>query len=496
MNEGIKNLVIVGGGTAGWMAAAALSKQLGKLIQVTLIESEDIGTIGVGESTIPPLRAFHQVLGIDERAFMRATSATFKMGVSFEGWGDINSSYIHSFGITGQESWMAGFQNLWLLAREKGFATDFGDYCFELMAAKQAKFALVPKSNIHYAYHLDASKYARFLRAYCQDTNLKRIEGKVVSVKQNTSNGFIESIKLASGEEIQGDLFIDCTGFSGLLIEKTLNTGYEDWSHWLPCDRAIVAQTAATGPAVPYTRAIAHDAGWRWRIPLQHRIGNGLVYSSKNLSDEEAKQRFMDSIEGPPINEPRLICYKTGRRLKTWNKNCIALGLSGGFIEPLESTGIHLFMTGITRLLQLFPFGGISPSVIKTYNSQSQKEYEKIRDFIVLHYHLNQRNDSPFWRFCRDMELPPGLEEKISLFQESARVFKEEGDPFRVDSWTQVMLGQGISPKSYHHIAMNMSDAELARFLEQLKSNIASKLATLPAHQDFINHYCKATDMA
>lgn len=485
------NVVIVGGGTAGWMAAAAISKTLGVLVDVTLIESKEIATIGVGESTIPPLKSFHQLLNINEADFMRATNATFKMGVQFEGWGSEGSDYIHSFGITGQESWMAGFQNLWLLAREKGLASDFGEYCFELVAAKQAKFALRPKSHVHYAYHLDAAEYVKYLKNYCKETGVKHIQANVVDVAQDTSNGFIESVTLDGGEVVGGDLFLDCTGFHGLLIEKTMNTGYEDWGHWLPCDRALVVQTPSAGALLPYTRAIAHDAGWRWRIPLQNRIGNGFVYSSKYLADEVAHQNFLASIEGVPLSEPRLISYRTGRRLKAWNKNCIALGLSSGFIEPLESTGIHLFMTGITRLLQLFPCGKICPSIVREYNDQTRKEFEHIRDFIILHYHVSQREDSRFWYYCRNMDLPDQLSEKIQLFRESARIFKEEGDPFRVESWAQVMIGQGLLPESYHKVGLNVPDERLENYLRDLQTNIAKNVESLPSHEDFIQGYCK-----
>ncbi len=496
MNNGIRRIVIAGGGTAGWMAAAALSKKFGHVLDVTLIESDAIGTIGVGESTIPPLRSFHQLLGIDESTFMKATSATFKLGVSFEGWGGVDSHYIHTFGSTGRGTWMAGFQSLWLRGREKGFATDFGDYCFELVAAQQNKFGLPtdPRSHIQYSYHLDATAYAKFLKQFCldQNNNFSRIEGKITSVQQNHSSGFIESLTLDSGKVVDGDLFIDCTGFRGLLIEQTLKTGYEDWSHWLPCDSAVVAQSESRGDAVPYTRAIAHDAGWRWQIPLQHRMGNGLVYCSGNLSDDEAVNRFRECVDGELVTEPKVIKYTTGRRLKLWNKNCIALGLSGGFVEPLESTGIHMFMAGVIRLMQLFPVDGISLAIVKEYNKQSQKEIELIRDFIILHYCVSHRGDSPFWRFCRDMELPESLKDKIDLFKETSRIYKEQGDPFAESSWAQVMFGQGIMPKSYHSLAQEMTDAQLEKFFSNVKSTIAEKVSILPSHQEFIDHYCKA----
>lgn len=490
MHKPIRNIVIVGGGTAGWMAATALSTQLGSLVKVTLVESEKIGTIGVGESTIPPLRLFHRTLKIAEPDFMRATSATFKLGISFEGWWQPGQSYIHAFGTTGQESWMAGFQNLWLLAKDKGIAREYGDYCFEAVASKHNKFLLAQNQTIHYSYHVDATAYAKFLRNICERTGVIRREGKVEHVIQNHDTGYIESVKLDSGKTIEGDLFVDCTGFRGVLIEKTLNTGYEDWGHWLPCDRAIAAQTEISGPLVPYTRAIAHKAGWRWRIPLQTRTGNGLVYSSKYLSDDEALKFFLEQIDGSPITEPNHIQYKTGRRLKAWNKNCIALGLSSGFVEPVESTGIHLFMTGITRLLQLFPFAGIAPSVIKEYNAQTKIEMEKIRDFIILHYHLNQRNNDPFWRHCRDMELPEDLQEKIDLFKESANTFHQEGDTFRPESWTQVMLGQGIMPERYHQVAKNIPDAQIKNYLEDMRASLQKRVDAMPTHQEFVSAYC------
>ena len=486
----IKRIVIAGGGTAGWMAAAALAKTCGHMLQVQLVESDTLGTIGVGESTIPPLRAFHQLLKIDEAEFMRATAATFKLGVNFEGWGTQHSDYMHAFGTTGRESWIAGFQHLWLLARERGLAADFGDYCFELKAARAHKFELSANAPMQYAYHLDANRYAHFLRRFSERHGAVRIEGKIVRVEQNVDSGFIEALTLESGQQVHGDLFIDCTGFKGLLIEQTLNTGFEDWSHWLPCDSAWAVQTEAVDAPVPFTRAIAHGAGWRWRIPLQHRVGNGLVYSSHHLDEAAARRQLLAEIVGEPVTEPRLIRYRTGRRLHAWRHNCIALGLAAGFVEPLESTGIHLFMTAITRLLQMLPLDKICSSVVREYNAQTRREIEKIRDFIVLHYHVSQRADTPFWRLCRSMELPPGLQDKIDLFRESAQVFREEGDPFRADSWTQVMLGQGLNPAEHHPVAATMTDEALTGYLSQIQHTIEQRVAALPAHQSFLARYC------
>jgi len=487
----IKKVVIAGGGTAGWIVAAALSKKMKGVLDVALVESEDIGTIGVGEATIPPIRVFHKLLNIDEQAFMKATSATFKLGIAFEGWKNVGDEYIHSFGKTGRETWLAEFVHFWLKAKEMNIAGDFGDYCYELQAAKKNKFATDPQSDINYAYHLDAGRYARFLRSFSEENGATRIEGKIISVNQHSSSGFIESLVLESGEKVEGDLFIDCTGFQGVLIEKTLHTGYEDWSHWLPCDSALAVQTESVGPAIPYTRSIAHEAGWRWQIPLQHRVGNGLVYSSQHMSDDEAKAKLLADIEGKPVTDPRLIKYRTGRRRKVWNKNCVALGLSSGFIEPLESTSIHLFIMGVTRLMQLFPFGGIEQSLVDEYNAQAIKELEMVRDFIVLHYKVNERSDGSFWSHCRNMDIPESLARRIEVFKNAALAFQHEGELFRVDSWTQVMLGQGLEPKQYHRVVELMEDKELEHFLSSMKASIHSAVEKLPKHQDFLDRYCK-----
>ncbi|MEH6548807.1 MAG: tryptophan halogenase family protein [Pseudomonadales bacterium] len=488
----IQKVVIAGGGTSGWIAAAGLSKQLGKLLDITLIESDDIGTIGVGEATIPPMRIFHKLLGIDEQEFMRATQATFKLGIDFENWGAKGDQYIHSFGKTGREFFLGEFHDFWLYGKEKGFEAPFGDYCYELQAAKAGKFATSDKSKINYAFHLDATLYAKFLRKFCEGKGVNRVEGKIVNVVKHNDSGYIKSLSLDSGQSIEGDLFIDCTGFRGLLIEEALHTGYEDWSHWLPCDSAVAVQTESTGPAVPYTRSIAHEAGWQWKIPLQHRVGNGLVFCSKYMSDEEAKEKLLANIEGKPITEPRVIKYRTGRRRKNWNKNCIAMGLSSGFVEPLESTSIHLFMMAVTRLMRLFPFGGINQTTIDEYNQQSTVEIEKIRDFIVLHYHATQRDDSPFWRYCKNMDIPDTLAHRIKLFEESGKAYQSDGELFRVDSWVQVMLGQGIMPQQYHHAVRTMSDEDLEQFLNGYRASIMTAVDKLPAHADFLNQYCKA----
>jgi tryptophan 7-halogenase len=483
-------VVIAGGGTAGWMAAATLVRQLKEVVDIVLVESEDIGTVGVGEATIPPMRVFHQLLRIDEREFMRETSATFKLGILFENWGKIGDNYIHPFGKTGKETWMAEFLHFWLRGRELGVAGEFGEYCLEWVAAREHKFSLDPKVNINYAYHFDASLYGKFLRKLAEAAGVRRVEGKIMQVKQSPDTGFIESLVMTSGEMVAGDLFIDCTGFRGLLIEQTLHTGYEDWSHWLINDSAVAVQTAAVGPTVPYTRSVAHENGWRWCIPLQHRVGNGSVYSSRHISDDEATAKLLADVKGETLTDPRVIRFRTGRRRRNWNKNVLALGLASGFVEPLESTSIHLIMTGITRLMHLFPFDGIQPAIVDEYNRQSCAELEKIRDFIILHYKVTDRDDSAYWRYCRDMAVPNTLAERIELFRVAAQAIQKDGELFRVDSWTQVMLGQGLMPQSYHPFPRIMSDKDLTRLLAELSGTVRKKVEQLPEHDAFIQEYC------
>jgi len=485
-------IVIAGGGTAGWMAAASLSKLLGKSFDITLVESDQIGTVGVGEAAIPTLTAFHRLLGINEQAFMKATHATFKLGINFENWEKGDDEYMHGFGRVGKECWAGEFQHFWLHGKQNNIEFDFEQYCPEIQAAKAEKFAL-SKGGLNYSYHLDATLYAKFLRTFSEAHGVKRIEGKITEVSKDCKTGNITSLALDNGNVIEGQLFIDCTGFAGLLIEKALHTGYEDWSHWLPCDSAVAVQTKSVSEPLPYTRSIAHESGWQWRIPLQHRVGNGLVFCSKYLADEEAKNLLMDNIEGEAINQPRVIKFKTGRRRKGWNKNCVALGLSSGFLEPLESTSIHLIMSGVLRLIRLFPFEGITPATVNEYNQQLTSELEHIRDFIILHYHATQREDTPFWQYCKNMEIPESLKQRLDLFKETGRVFTTEGELFRVDSWVQVMLGQGVYPEQYHQIAAIMKQHELERFLGDIRQTIDKAIAGLPSHQSFLNDYCRST---
>ena len=483
-------IVIAGGGTAGWIAAAALSNQMGGILDITLVESQEIGTIGVGEATIPPMRTFHRLIGIDEQEFMKATNATFKLGIQFENWKQIGEKYFHSFGITGKQTLITDFIHFWLRGRELGIASEFGDYCLEYKAALKDRFSLNESSKINYAFHLDAGRYASFLRQRAESRGVKRVEGKIAEIQQNPDSGFITSLKMESGQEIPGDLFLDCTGMRGLLIEQCLQTGFEEWGHWLPCDSAIALQTESTTPAVPYTKSIAHHAGWRWQIPLQHRVGNGLVFSSKHLSKDEALNMLLSSVEGKVLTEPNVIKFKTGRRKKSWNKNCIAVGLASGFLEPLESTSIHMIMTAITRLLQLFPYDDIKQSTIDEYNIQAESEYLRIRDFIILHYKATERNDSTFWQYCKDMEVPDELMHRMTLFKETGKSFQVEGELFRLDSWTQVMLGQGIIPSSYHPIVELMPAPDLKRFLNNIASDVDKNIAMMSLHQDFVTKYC------
>jgi tryptophan halogenase len=491
----VKKVVIVGGGTAGWMAAAAISKLIGKHIDVTLIESDAIGTVGVGEATIPTMITLHRLLKIDERDFMKSVQGTFKLGISFENWKNVNENYIHSFGFTGKDCWAAGFQHFWLKGKEQGISSEFGDYCNELQAAKQNKFAVIPQNGLNYAFHMDAGLYANYLRKIAELNNCKRIEGMITKVGTDSKTGNISHVNLESGQTIEGDLFIDCSGFMGLLIDKALHTGYDDWSHYLPCDSAVAVQTQSVAEPIPYTRSIAREAGWQWRIPLQHRVGNGLVFCSKYLSDEQATQTLLSNIEGEPLTKPRIIKFRTGQRHKHWNKNCVALGLAAGFLEPLESTSIHLIQRGIIRLLQLFPTQGISQVDVDEFNAQMTEEFLNVRDFIVLHYHVTERDDTAFWRHCKSMQIPSTLAHRIELFKESGRIFQKDNDVFAENSWSQVMLGQGIMPEQYHPIVNMMTDQELENFLHGIKGAVDNMVDQLPTHQQFIDSYCKAPSM-
>jgi tryptophan halogenase len=491
----VKKVVIAGGGTAGWVAAMTLSKQFGKLLDIKLVESEEIGTIGVGESTVPPIVAFHQLLGIDERDFMRECAATFKVGIWFENWGRIGDQYVHPFGRYGQPTWMAEFYNFWLHARAQGSKVPLAEYCYEYLAAIKGRFALRENPRVNYAYHFDAALYARYLRKLSEAQGVKRIEGKIKQVRTNAATGFVESLELDKGQVLEGDFFIDCTGFRGLLIEGALQTGYDDWSHWLPCDSAVAFQTIVDDPAQPYTACYAHTAGWRWNIPVQHRVGNGVVFCSKYMSDDEARHRLVTDSGGRPVKEPWLIRIKAGRRKKAWNKNVVAFGLASGFIEPLESTSIHMITTAAVRLGHFFPFGGVKQSMVDRYNELSSYEIERIRDFVCMHYHYTQRDDSPFWRHTSTMDIPDSLRERVDLFRKGGYAYKVDGELFTVDSWVSVMLGQHIEPETYHHLA-RIDDKQLKDYMAKFRASVAQVVNALPAHADFVKQYAPANPEA
>ncbi|QCZ92149.1 tryptophan 7-halogenase [Salinimonas iocasae] len=472
------------------MAAAALTRVLKNKVDVTLVESSEIGTVGVGEATIPTLVFFHKLLKLSEQEFMSETNATYKLGINFENWKDLNHSYLHAFGVTGKDCWAAGFQHFWLRGLQEGLSGDFGDYCLERQAAEANKFAHLPNNGLNYAYHIDATSYAKFLRKLSEREGLTRIDAKINNVNLRQQDGFIESLDLDNGQRIEGDFFIDCTGFKGLLIEKAMHTGYEDWSHWLPCDSAVAVQTESTSEPLPYTRCIAHEAGWQWRIPLQHRVGNGMVYCSQYQSDDETIDKLLSNIDGKPLNDPRVIHFRTGRRRKQWNRNCLALGLASGFLEPLESTSIHLIQQGIVRFLRMFPEAGVVQEDINEFNQQADFDIEHIRDFIILHYHVTNRTDTPFWRHCRQMDVPASLRHRIDLFVKTGRIFREGSELFD-DSWQQVMIGQGLMPQSYHPIVDTMSRDELEALLTQITSQIRRTVEKLPPHEEYLKRFCQ-----
>jgi len=488
-------VVVAGGGTSGWLTAYSLNNRLGSLLDITLVESDQIGTVGVGEATIPTMRTFHGLVGIDEQEFMAATQATFKLGIMFDNWGRQGDSYIHSFGEIGQRSWMAEFHEFWMEAKAQGFGGSLEDYCLELKAAKANKFSTqVGKKSVNFAYHLNATAYAAYLRQKSEKAGVKRVEGCITQV-QNDQTGNISSLILEGGEQVLGDVFIDCTGFRALLIAENLDVEYEDWSHFLAADSAIAVQTQAVEAPRPYTRSIAHSAGWQWRIPLQNRVGNGIVYASQFLSDDEARSTLLANLTGETITEPRQLRFKTGRRKKAWHKNCIAIGLSSGFLEPLESTSIHLVTTAILRLMKLFPFGGNTALLAEQFNRETQLELETARDFVILHYHLTQRNDSPFWDHYRTMQIPDSLVHRMAMFRENGYAWPDDVALFRVDSWVQVMTGQGLMPKQHHGAGRVLPVDGLKQQLMALRNMIENSVSQMPEHADFIKNYCPADNL-
>jgi len=491
----VKKVVIAGGGTAGWMAAATLSTYFGKLIDITLVESEAIGTVGVGESTVPPLVAFHGLLGIDEQQFMRECAATFKAGIWFEHWGRIGETYLHPFGRHGESTWVAEFHNFWLHARAKGLKVPIGEYNHEWLAATTGKFGKRENPRINYAYHFDAALYARFLRRMSEPRGVTRLEGKIKTVRTHDQTGFVEALELEDGRVVDGDFFIDCSGFRGLLIEGALKTGFEDWAHWLPCDSAVAFQTIVDTPAQPYTACYAHTAGWRWNIPVQHRVGNGVVFCSKFMSDDEARHRLVTDSGGRVVKEPWLVRIKAGRRKKAWNKNVVAFGLASGFVEPLESTSIHMIMSACVRLAHLFPFGGVKQSMVDHYNELSRREIEHIRDFVCMHYYCNQRDDSEFWKYCRNMEIPGTLRARIDMFREAGYLYQGDSELFRVDSWIAVLMGQNIEPENYHHYA-RMNEQGIKDYMAKTRADVAKVVKALPPHGEFVKQYAPASSDA
>lgn len=498
VNAHIKNIVIVGGGTAGWMAAAALSRALGTHVAITLVESADIPTVGVGEATIPPIIDFLRFLDIDEDDFVARTNATFKLGIEFAGWSAAGSRYMHPFGKYGFDMEGIAFHHYWHKLRANGDTHSLEDYSLETAAARAGKFTRPlaiersPLANITYALHFDAGLVAKYLRGYAEARGIKRIEAKITGVRQRGEDGFIEAVVLDTGDTIAGELFIDCTGFGGLLIEQALGAGYEDWSHWLPCDRAIAVPCAANGPPLPYTRATAHPAGWQWRIALQNRIGNGHVYCSQYMSDDEAAAILLANLDGAPLADPRQLRFTTGRRKLTWVKNCVALGLSSGFLEPLESTSIHMIQSALMRLIAFFPTPGFASENTAEYNRRTRDEYESMRDFLILHYNATQRDDSAFWNSCRTRENPDSLDEKIALFRATGHVTFREEELFVAKNWIAVMTGQGIVPQRHHPLADMIGTKEVARRLAGMRATIATSADYMPYQAQFIAENCAA----
>jgi len=493
----IRKLVIIGGGTAGWMAAAALSAWFPKgSMEITLVESDEIGTVGVGEATIPPLLMFNDLLGLNEDEFLAATQGTFKLGIEFVDWGAVGERYFHPFGSHGADINGVHFHQFYLRESKRRPLADIREWSMSAVAAELRRFgrpgagAKLPLSQLVYAFHFDAALYARFLRRYAEERGVTRIEGKIVDVAQDGENGHVQSVIMADGRSIAGELFIDCSGFRALLIEDTLGTGYEDWSRWLPCDRAVAVPCALPGPPDPFTRSTARSAGWQWRIPLQHRMGNGLVYSSAHMEREEAESMLLANLEGEPIASPRHLSFTAGRRKLAWNGNVVSLGLSTGFIEPLESTSIHLVQSGILKLLALFPDRRFDPAERDEYNRQVQGVFEDVRDFIILHYKATRRQDSDFWNYCRTMDLPDKLASKFELWRSKGRLFRDNQELFGPASWVAVFLGQGVIPQEQDPAVLRIDADMTSEMIDKMHLSYRLVAEQMPAHAEFVAKAC------
>ena len=488
----IRRVVIVGGGTAGWMAAAACARFLPPGCTATLVESDEIGTIGVGESTIPQMTVFNQGLGIDEATFLRETGGTYKLGIEFAGWRREGHRYFHGFGAVGRDVGLVPFHHFWLRSLAEGGSSDLAEYSPTAQAAAAGRFGKpvaadgAARLGFGYAYHIDAVAYAALLRRYAERGGVRRLEGRVVDAERDPGSGDVSRLRLADGRAVEGDLFFDCSGFAALLIGRTLGVGFEDWTHWLPCDRAWAVPSADEGAATPYTRSTAHAGGWRWRIPLQHRAGNGIVYCSGAMRDEEARATLLAGVEGELLAEPRQLRFRTGRRARSWEGNCIALGLAGGFLEPLEATSIYLVQSGIARALRYFPGSAVEAADRDAFNAETAAEYAAIRDFLILHYHANERSGEPFWDACRTMAVPDSLQRKISLFRGAARLFRDNLELFDVPSWLQVMWGQGVRPTGYNRLADRVDKAELDAMLDGTARSTRRLVDRLPPLGEFL----------
>lgn len=492
-DDAIKKLVIVGGGTAGWMAAASLAQAFEQCpLEITLVESTQIGTVGVGEATIPTIRRFYQRLGMSDREVMKATDATCKLGIEFQDWSALGQSFFHPFGLFGQKVRGLDFHHYWLRLRKAGLANEIGDYSLPVLLAREGKFSMPPErpdsqlALFDWALHLDAAQFAALLKSYALSKGVTHIDGIVDSVDVRTSDGFIDSLLLQDGRRISGELFIDCSGFKGLLIEETLKTGYENWQEWLKCDSAYAAASEPCEEPMPYTVSKAHQAGWQWEIPLRTRTGNGHVYASEYISDDEAASVLVNNMRGEPMSDPRKLSFTPGRRKKAWNKNCIALGLAAGFLEPLESTSIALIETGIEKIKLLFPDRNFKETLTDEFNEMTKLEYERVRDFIILHYKATKREDSPLWAHCRMMEVPSTLKTKMALFRDRGHLLKYRWEIFQDPSWLAIYFGYGIYPELYHPLVDHYELDYLRASLVEINKSLLASAESAPKHNKFI----------